>query len=63
VDFQIDDVTRVWDQTNRQDWELCRLVQQGVRSDGFEPGPLSLDETSVAGFYYSYARMMSAAGL
>lgn len=63
VDFQIDDVTRVWDQTNRQDWELCRLVQQGVRSGGFEPGPLSLDETSVAGFYYSYARMMSAAGL
>lgn len=63
VDYETDDLIRVWDQTNRQDWELCRSVQEGVRSHGFEPGPLSLDETSVAGFYYAYARMMSAAGL
>lgn len=63
VDYEVDNLIRVWDQTNRQDWELCRSVQEGVKSQAFEPGPLSLDETSVAGFYYAYARMMSAAGL
>lgn len=62
VDYDVDDLSRVWDQTNRQDWELCRSVQEGVRSRGFVPGPLSLDEESVAGFYYAYARMLSAAG-
>jgi phenylpropionate dioxygenase-like ring-hydroxylating dioxygenase large terminal subunit len=62
VDYETDNLIRVWDQTNRQDWDLCRSVQQGVRSRGFEPGPLSLDESAVAGFYYAYARMMSAAG-
>lgn len=63
VDYEIDDLIRVWDQTNRQDWELCRSVQQGVASRGFVPGPLSLDESSVAGFYYAYARMMASANL
>lgn len=63
ADYELDDLLRVWDQTNRQDWELCRSVQLGVQSAGFEPGPLSLDETSVAGFYYSYARMLGSAGL
>lgn len=63
VDYDVDNLIRVWDQTNRQDWELCRSVQEGVRSERFEPGPLSMDESSVAGFYYAYARMMSAAGL
>jgi Rieske 2Fe-2S family protein len=63
MDYDVDNLRRVWDQTNRQDWELCQSVQKGVASRGFEPGPLSLEETSVAGFYYSYARMMSAAGL
>lgn len=63
TDYEVADLIRVWDETNKQDWELCRSVQEGVRSQGFEPGPLSLDESGVAGFYYSYARMMSLAGL
>lgn len=62
-DYDVDNLIRVWAQTNEQDWALCRSVQEGVRSRHFVPGPLSLDETSVAGFYYAYARMLSAAGL
>jgi phenylpropionate dioxygenase-like ring-hydroxylating dioxygenase large terminal subunit len=62
-DYDVENLIHVWHQTNLQDWELCRLVQEGVQSAGFVPGPLSLDETSVAGFYYAYARMLSAAGL
>lgn len=62
VDFDVENLKRVWDQTNLQDWVLCQSVQRGVGSGGFEPGPLSLDETSVAGFYYCYATMMAAAG-
>jgi phenylpropionate dioxygenase-like ring-hydroxylating dioxygenase large terminal subunit len=63
ADFDITNMKRVWDQTNLQDWVLCESVQRGVASDGFEPGPLSLDESSVAGFYHSYATMMAAAEL
>jgi phenylpropionate dioxygenase-like ring-hydroxylating dioxygenase large terminal subunit len=61
-DYDVDNLKRVWDQTNRQDWDLCGSVQQGVRSAGFTPGPLSLDESSVAAFYYSYAQMLASAG-
>lgn len=63
VDYDVDNLKRVWDQTNLQDWVLCQSVQRGVSSEGFEPGPLSLDEESVAGFYHCYATMMAAAGL
>ncbi|MGD9958330.1 aromatic ring-hydroxylating oxygenase subunit alpha [Nocardioides sp.] len=63
VDYDVENLKRVWDQTNRQDWALCQSVQRGVASPDFEPGPLSLDEQSVAGFYHSYATMMAAAGL
>ena len=62
VDYAIDDLTRVWDQTNLQDWDLCASVQRGIRSAGFTPGPLSLDEASVATFYRSYAQMLAAVG-
>jgi Rieske 2Fe-2S family protein len=62
VDYEVENLKRVWDQTNLQDWVLCQSVQRGVGSEGFEPGPLSLDETSVAGFYHCYATMMAAAG-
>lgn len=57
-DYQLDNLLHVWDQTNLQDWQLCARTQAGVRSHGFIPGPLSLDETSVAGFYLAYASML-----
>ena len=63
VDYDTENLKRVWDQTNLQDWVLCESVQRGVASQSFEPGPLSLDESSVAGFYHCYASMMADAGL
>jgi Rieske 2Fe-2S family protein len=30
-----------WDLTNRQDWELSELAQQGISSRGYVPGPYS----------------------
>jgi Rieske 2Fe-2S family protein len=30
-----------WDLTNRQDWELSELAQQGIASRGYLPGPYS----------------------
>jgi Rieske 2Fe-2S family protein len=30
-----------WDLTNRQDWELSQLAQEGISSRGYRPGPYS----------------------
>jgi Rieske 2Fe-2S family protein len=58
-DYDLDNLIKVWDQTNLQDWALCERTQLGVRSHFFEPGPLSGDEPSVAGFHHAYAAMLS----
>jgi glycine betaine catabolism A len=36
--FDGSDAIAFWDATNRQDWEACRLVQQGNRSQMYRPG-------------------------
>ncbi|MYS86915.1 aromatic ring-hydroxylating oxygenase subunit alpha [Embleya scabrispora] len=63
VDYDLDNLIKVWDRTNRQDWALCERTQLGVRSRSFEPGPLSDDESSVAAFHRAYAEMLAGAGL
>lgn len=40
-DFQAEDATEFWDLTNRQDWHVCELTQQGLASRGYRPGPYS----------------------
>jgi hypothetical protein len=30
-----------WDITNKQDWALSDLAQQGISSRGYQPGPYS----------------------
>jgi Rieske 2Fe-2S family protein len=39
-----------WDHTNREDWEVCALVQQGVRSRSYLPSPMSNTESLPAAF-------------
>jgi Rieske 2Fe-2S family protein len=39
--FDPKDAVEFWDLTNRQDWELSELAQQGIASRGYEPGPYS----------------------
>ena len=41
VDYDVDNLTRVWEATNHQDAELVELAQKGLRSPAYEPGPYS----------------------
>lgn len=41
VDYDLDNVTGVWEATNRQDGELVGVAQSGLRSPAYEPGPYS----------------------
>lgn len=62
--YDVDNLIKVWDATNRQDWELCERTQRGVSSPWYRPGPLAPgDESGVAGFHHAYAGMLAAAGL
>jgi len=40
-DYDLENLTAVWDATNRQDADLVELSQAGVRSPAYEPGPYS----------------------
>jgi Rieske 2Fe-2S family protein len=40
VDYQADEVTKVWRLTNAEDIALCESAYRGVCSERFVPGPL-----------------------
>ena len=39
--FDPEPAVRFWDLTNRQDWRVCELAQQGISSSRYRPGPYS----------------------
>ena len=41
IDYDLDNLTRVWEATNRQDAELVEIAQIGLGSPAYEPGPYS----------------------
>ena len=41
VDYDIENLTGVWEATNRQDADLVELAHAGARSPAYEPGPYS----------------------
>ena len=41
VDYDLDNLTRVWEATNHQDAALVELAQKGLQSPAYEPGPYS----------------------
>ena len=47
-----------WDLTNRQDWHVCELTQQGVSSAAYQPGPYSNLESILAAFDQHYLSVM-----
>ena len=49
-DFNPDEAIEFWDLTNRQDWHVCELQQEGTRSRGYSAGRYSAIESSVHGF-------------
>ena len=53
-DFHPDDAIDFWDMTNKQDWHVCELSQQGIASRAYQPGPYSPRESIPAAWdrYY-----------
>jgi Rieske 2Fe-2S family protein len=59
--FDVDDGVRFWDMTNREDWEMCELSQQGVQSRVYRPGPYSKRESLSVAFDREYLAAMGHA--
>ncbi len=55
-DFVADDALEFWDKTNREDWLISELSQQGISSRAYTPGPYSPRE----GLPMAFDRMILA---
>ena len=58
--YNPDDAIEFWDMTNKQDWHVCELSQQGIASRAYEPGPYSSRESIPAAWDEYYLRVMNA---
>jgi glycine betaine catabolism A len=56
--FNPDDAIEFWDTTNRQDWHVCELSQQGIASRAYQPGPFSSRESIPAAWDRHYLQVM-----
>jgi Rieske 2Fe-2S family protein len=57
-DFHPEDAVAFWDLTNRQDWHVCELSQQGIASRAYQPGPYSPRESIPAAWDREYLRAL-----
>ena len=57
-DFNPGDAIEFWDTTNKQDWHVCELSQQGIASRAYQPGPYSSRESIPAAWDRYYLGMM-----
>jgi Rieske 2Fe-2S family protein len=57
-EFKPEDAIEFWDMTNRQDWHVCELSQQGIASRAYKPGPYSPRESIPAAWDEYYLRVM-----
>ena len=60
-DFHPNDAIDFWDMTNRQDWHVCELSQQGIASRAYQPGPYSPRESIPAAWDREYLRYVRSA--
>jgi Rieske 2Fe-2S family protein len=44
--------------TNKQDWHVCELSQQGIASRAYQPGPYSPRESIPAAWDREYLRYL-----
>ena len=58
-DFKPNDAIEFWDMTNKQDWHVCELSQQGIASRAYRPGPYSSRERIPAAWDEYYLRQIS----
>jgi len=62
LDYDLDRLIRVWDQTNLRDRDLAENNRRGANGTGYVPGPYALhSETYVNRFVDWHCRAMSAA--
>lgn len=63
VDYEVDRLIHLWDQTNRQDRDLAENNQRGVRGSGYIPGPYSPEAEGYVNSFVDWycARMQEAA--
>lgn len=54
--YQPEDAVEFWDMTNKQDWHVCELSQQGITSRAYRPGPYSPRESIPAAWDREYLR-------
>jgi Rieske 2Fe-2S family protein len=59
-DFNPQDAIEFWDMTNKQDWHVCELSQQGISSRAYVPGPYSSRESIPAAWDEYYLRVFNA---
>jgi Rieske 2Fe-2S family protein len=59
-EFKPEDAVEFWDVTNRQDWHVCELSQQGITSRAYRPGPYSPRESIPAAWDREYLRVLEA---
>lgn len=59
-DFNPEDAIEFWDVTNKQDWHVCELSQQGIASRAYEPGPYSARESIPAAWDREYLSRMGS---
>lgn len=57
--FNPEDAIDFWDMTNKQDWHVCELSQQGIASRAYQPGPYSPRESIPAAWDREYLRWIS----
>jgi Rieske 2Fe-2S family protein len=49
-DFDGEDAVAFWDLTNREDWQIVELSQQGIQSRAYTPGPYARREELLHAF-------------
>jgi glycine betaine catabolism A len=54
--YNPNDAVEFWDMTNKQDWHVCELSQQGITSRAYRPGPYSPRESIPAAWDREYLR-------
>ncbi len=57
-DYRPQEAIQFWDMTNRQDWHVCELTQDGLRSRAAKPGPYANLESMLAAFDREYLKFM-----
>jgi Rieske 2Fe-2S family protein len=59
-EFNPEDAIEFWEITNKQDWHVCELSQQGITSRAYTPGPFSSRESIPVAWDEFYLRRFKA---